>query len=143
MEDNQESGIWQRVTAPAQSCPGPEGLLRESAALTAVYRRLAGNQTGRVKHLARQLLEEELSVSACLRGIGNLRGSTREAVNLWEPGSRDLRTLLEGCYHRARHCQREYAARSLDGTFGEVYRDLAEREGRQCARIAELLGWIG
>ena len=140
MDKTREAEVWQRVAEGPRSAPGPEGLLGESAALGAIYRRLAGSLTGPGRSLARKLLAEEEALAACLRGIQVLSGGGGERLRHWEPGKENTRKLLQGCYHRTRRCQGEYAARSLDPDFGEVYRSLAERAGKQCVRLAELLG---
>ena len=143
MDEKREAGVWQRVTAQPRQMPGEDvdTMLRESMALAAVYHWAAGKLEGRKKHLAQQLLRAEEATGACLRGIGRLSGQTVERVTVWEPGSRGGKGLLEGCYQRTRHCQSEYTARSLDPQFGEVYRHLADRAGKQCVLLVQLLGW--
>ena len=143
MEEKQEAEVWRRVMSQPKQIPVGEleSLQRESAALAAIYRWAGGRLNGKKQQLARRLLEQELSIGACLRGIGRLSGEPLESVSVWEPGNRGGRGILEGCFAREHRCQSEYTARSLDGQFGEVYRILAERAGRQCALLAELLGW--
>ena len=140
MEDNRSAEIWRRVTEGPRQEPvmAAEALLRESAALAAVYRRAAGKFTGQRQALARQLRDAEQATTAALRGMGRLSGHAPEQVRLWEP---ETRGALEGCYHRTRRCQAEYAARALDPQFGEVYRHLAEQAGKQCVLLTQLLGW--
>lgn len=144
MEEKREAEVWQRVMTQKQMQPRRElgVLLREVSELTAVYRRLAGKLTGRGKLLARKLLEAEQSNGDCLRGIGLLSGHSQEQITIWEPVPDNGRRALEKCYHRTQRCREEYAARSLDPEYGEVFRSLADREGQQCARITELLGWM-
>ena len=135
MEENRENQIWQRVLAqPERKAAGDlQTLLREAEALAAVYRRIP-------HPLAKRLREGELANAACLRGIGLLSGEKTEVVKLWEPaGKPDLRS----CYHRTRRCQAEYAARSLDGEFGEVFRKMAHREAEHLSLLARLLGETG
>lgn len=143
MEEKQEAEIWHRVMAQPKPVPMGEleSLQRESGALEAVYRWAAGRLKGRKQLLARRLLEQELSIGACLRGLGRLSGEPVEHVQVWEPGNRGGKGLLEGCFARERRCQSEYTARSLDGQCGEVYRHLAEQAGKQCVLLSELLGW--
>lgn len=140
MEENQEQQVWSRVLAQPPLRVDVQGLSREAGELAAIYRRLAGSLTGRGRELAWALMEEEQANAACLRGIGVLCGSGPEVVKIWEPGTENGRRLLEKCFHRARRCQGEYMARSVDAEFGEIFRHLADREGAQCVRIAELLG---
>ena len=142
MEESRESDIWQRVMAQPTVGAAPDGLLRESAALAAVYRRLSGTLAGRSKLLVQKLAETEQANTACLRGILTLSGAATEQVKHWEPGKGNTRKLLQSCYHRTRRCQAEYTACSLEPEFGEVYRNLAARAGEQCVRIAELLGMV-
>ena len=141
MEEKREAQVWQRVLSqPPEACSGSvEALLRESAALAAVYRRVFEKSTGRQRLLAKQLLEAEEATAASLRGIAKLKGEPAESLKTWQPG-KNGRTALEGCYHRTLRCQAEYTARSLDRQFGEVYRLLAERCTRQCLLLTQLLG---
>jgi len=144
MEQDREKQVWQRVMGQpeAERRWDPAALLQEALELAAVYRRLTESLTGRGRAMARKLMETEQSCGDCLRGIGILSGHPREGIKLWEPAGDSGRRMLEKCYHRTRRCQAEYTARSLDPEFGEVFRELAVREGRQCVRIAELLGWM-
>ena len=143
MEQHREEGVWSRVAAqPRQELGDLRSLLRESAALAAIYRRAAETMTGQGKVLARKLLEEELAAGACLRGIGILQATQKEQVPLWEPGTKGGRGLLEGCYHRTRRCLAEYTARSVEPEYGTVFRHLADRAAYRCCLLAQLLGTV-
>ena len=144
MEQNREQQVWQRVMGQQQAPPASDlqGLIRESAELAGIYRRFAEALPGREKQLARQLLEQESANTARLRGIALLSGETGELLRHWAPVSSPGTPLLLKAYHRSLRCRAEYAARCLDPEYGEVYRELSERQGQQCGRIAELLGRI-
>ena len=142
MEQNRENQVWQRVLGTEETPPAStlQGLIRESAELAAVYRRCGEKLNGREKQLARQLMEMEQSNGNRLRGIAHLSGENREVLNHWTPVSGFGPHLLDKCYHRSLRCRSECAARCLDPQYGEVYRELAERLGRQCGLITELIG---
>jgi hypothetical protein len=142
MEQNREQQVWQRVLREPEPprAPDLQGLILESTSLAGIYRRAAEKLTGREKQLARQMLELEQGNLARLRGIGVLAGQSREVLKQWEPVSVFGPPLLMKCYHRGLRCRAEYAARCLDPEYGEIYRELADRQGRQCGMIAELLG---
>ena len=139
MEQQRETGVWQRVMAPPGTEPamGLGALVRESAALEGVYRRTAEQLTGRGRQVAMELLEGERSIREALLGIGQLTGSPQESIRNWEPGKPGQ---LRGCYRRSCRCRAEYLARSLEPEYGEVYRQLAEQAGRNCGLLARLMG---
>ena len=145
MEQEREAKVWQRVAGQQETRTdlGIRGLIRESGELAAIYRRMGEKLTGQEKQLARKLYEMEQSNKACLRGIALLSGIGADSKKPWVPGKGDGKGQLMRCYHRTQHCQAEYMARSLDPEYGCVYRELALRQERQCALLAELLGWLG
>lgn len=138
MED--ERHIWQRVMAPPEEKGTPcRELLVRCLELAAAYSRMASGLAGRQRALAMKLAQGEQANAACLRGIAALSGHPGEQVKVWVPGGRET---PESCYRRTRQCLAEYMARSLDPEFGEVYRQLARREGEHCAWIAEWMGLV-
>ena len=145
MDQEREAKVWQRVAGQQETRTdlGIRGLIRESGELAAIYRRMGEKLTGQEKQLARKLYEREQSNRACLRGIALLSGIGADSTKPWVPGKGDGKGQLMRCYHRTQHCQAEYMARSLDPEYGCVYRELALRQERQCALLAELLGWLG
>ena len=145
MEQEREAKVWQRVAGQQETRTdlGIRGLIRESGELAAIYRRMGEKLTGQEKQLARKLYEMEQSNRACLRGIALLSGIGADSTKPWVPGKGDGKGQLMRCYHRTQHCQAEYMPRSLDPEYGCVYRELALRQERQCALLAELLGWLG
>lgn len=142
MEQNRENQVWQRVMKQPEERPASDlqGLIRESAELAGIYRRIGEKLTGRDQQLARQLLDTELASLARLRGIGVMSGERAEVLKHWEPAGGVGSRQLVACYHRSLGRMAEYTARCLDPQYGEVYRSLADRMGQQCGRIAELLG---
>lgn len=142
MEQNRENQVWQRVMKQPEERPASDlqGLIRESAELAGIYRRMGEKLSGRGQYLARQLQETEQANLDRLRGIAAMSGEKKEVLKHWEPaGSSGIR-ILTSCYHRSLRCRAEYTARCLDPQYGEIYRSLADRMGQQCGRIAELLG---
>ena len=89
-----------------------------------------------------RLVKNAAANAACLRGIGILGGEGGRRQPQTVPRE-PPRKLLEKCYHRARRLMTEYAARELDGEFGVVYRQMADRERENCALLMELLGGLG
>lgn len=142
MDKKRETDVWQRVTAqpPSEPSMGLTALVRESAALEAIYRRTAEKLAGRGRQLATELLEGERCIRESLLGIGRLTGSPQENIRTWEPGDPGQ---LRSCYRRTCRCRAEYLARSLEPEYGEVYRQLAEQAGRNCCLLARLLGISG
>lgn len=136
--------VWQRVmnSPPAVPKDGLRGLRRESAALAAVYRQLAGSLSGKAGEKAAQLYREEGTISACLRGLEVLRGEDGGKLKYPQPGKEPTLRLLRGCYHRTRNCMAEYTARSVDPEIGMVFRELSDRAQRQCGLLAELMGML-
>ena len=136
--------VWQRVmnSPPAVPKAGLRGLRRESAALAAAYRQLAGSLSGKAGEKAAQLYREETATSACLRGLEVLRGEDGGKLKYPQPGKEPALRLLRGCYHRTRNCMAEYTARAVDPETGAVFRALADRAQRQCGLLAELMGMI-
>lgn len=145
MEQEREAKVWQRVAEQKEVRihHGIQELIRESGELAAIYRRMAEKLTGQERQLARKLCETEQSNRACLRGIALLSGAGADSTKPWVPGKGDEKGQVMRCYHRTQHSQAEYMARSLDPEYGCVYRELALRQERQCALLAELLGWLG
>lgn len=136
--------VWQRVmnSPPAVPKDGLRGLRRESAALAAAYRQLAGSLSGKAGEKAAQLYREERATSDCLRGLEVLRGEDGGKLKYPQPGKEPTLRLLRGCYHRTRNCMAEYTARSVDPEIGMVFRELSDRAQRQCGLLAELMGML-
>lgn len=145
LDPNTEQQVWQRVFACKEAPPDSSLRAMELAAmeLAGFWRQLAGMLTGKQKELARQLYEGEQANLAALRGIGVLSGSREEVLKLWSPSREMAGKLLEKGYHKTRRCMVDYMGRSAEPEFGVVFRTLADREGRHCTLIAELLGMNG
>ena len=139
MEIQQEEAVWDRVLGQRRQAMDPEGLLRESASLAAVYRRAAETMSGRRQVLARQLLQTEEENLRCLRGMAHMLGQKPESLKIWQPKKLPA-GLPRDCYRRSRQLMTEYTARSADPEFGESYRILADRAAQQCETILRLLG---
>lgn len=140
-----EQQVWQRVLA--QSGEQPRNDLRqlqmEAMELSGIYRQLMASASGVRRERLKQLLEGEQQNAACLRGVALLSGRWEEILKVWNPAKESQRKLLEKCYHKTRRCMVEYMGRSAEPEFGVVFRQLADREGRHCGWIAELLGTGG
>ena len=141
-EPVQQEQVWQRVLAPQGQSPreGLRGLILTAAELAAAYRQLAGSINSKGKELLQSLYQGELSNVASLKGISLLSGGTEEGLRSWNPEKAPARRRLEKCYHQTRRCLTEYLSRSAHTEFGEVYRQLYDRECRHCLWITEVLG---
>ena len=127
MNRDVEQQAWQRVLG--QSEP-PRGSLRpmelEAMEAAAVYRKLAGQFSGRGREQLRHLHDMQMEMLACLRGIGRLSGGgggkTAQIAVPEEPAAK----ALEKRYHCARRAVTEYTVRTVDGDFGIVFQHLAD-----------------
>ena len=137
-----EQQVWQRVKAGNEEIQRNDllQLQREAMELTAIYRSLSVQLTGKQRELAVKLHRGEKANAAALAGIRILSRQNGEHLKLWQPGKEDPKKLLERCYHRTRRCITEYLARTADGEFGVVFEKMAKRGGEHCWLIAELLG---
>lgn len=141
-DPNTEQQVWQRVFARPVEPQGEDlrVLLLAAMELSASYRYLSGVLTGKQREQVKMLFEGEQANIACLKGIGMLSGRGDEILKIWNPSREPARRILEKCYHSTRRCLIEYTARSADSEFGAVFQKMAEREGKHCATVAELLG---
>ena len=142
MDPNVEQQVWDRVFARPVEPQGEDlrGMLLAAMELAAGYRYLADVLTGKARERVKQLYEGEKSNIACLKGVGMLSGKGEEVLKIWNPSKESVRKVLERSYHRTRRAMVEYTSRSADAEFGAVFQRMAEREGRHCALLAELLG---
>lgn len=136
-----EKQVWQRVRGQQET--GAEAALKTqlqtAGELAEAYGYLLKNAGSRSRDLLRLLLEGEQTNMDCLKGIARLQRQTVSEKIL--PQSREpARKLLELCYHRSRRAAVDFLAQSAGGEFGEVYRAMADREGKHCVWLAQLLG---
>ena len=143
MNRDVEQQVWQRVLGqqePPRSSLRPMEL--EAMEAAAVYRKLAGQSSGKRRELLRHLYDMQLEILACLRGIGRLSGcgggggKTAQIAAPEEPAVK----ALEKRYHCARRAVTEYTARTVDGDFGVVFQHLADLSREECVLLARLLG---
>ena len=136
-----EQRVWQRVRGTKEPDAGPEEkqLLLEAMEMAAVYGALLKNASEQSRELLLRLQEGERANIACLKGIARLRRQELPGKIL-PPGREPPQKMLERCYHRSRRAMLAFLAQSAVGEFGEVYRAMADREGRHCAWLAQLLG---
>ena len=135
MNRDVEQQVWQRVLG--QSEP-PRGSLRpmelEAMEAAAVYRKLAGQFSGRGREQLRHLHDVQMEMLACLRGIGRLSGSGgRKTAQIAVPEEPAAKAL-------ARRAVTDYTARTVDGDFGVVFQHLADLSREECVLLARLLG---
>ena len=141
MNRDVEQQVWQRVLGQQEP---PRGSLRpmelEAMEAAAVYRKLAGQFSGKGREQLRHLYDMQMEMLACLRGIGRLsgcRGGKNAQIALpEEPAAK----ALERRYHCARRAVTEYTARTVDGDFGIVFQHLADLSREECVLLARLLG---
>lgn len=141
-DQTRDQQVWQRVRAGGEELPHNDllQLQREALELTAAYRGLAAQLTGKARELAQRLYRTESANSQVLAGIGFLSRQSGENLKFWQPGKEAPKKTLERCYHRTRRCMTEYMARSAEPEYGIVFQKLADRAGSSCALVAELLG---
>ena len=141
MNRDMEQQVWQRVLGQQEP---PRGSLRpmelEAMEAAAVYRKLAGQSSGKRREQLRHLYDMQTEILACLRGIGWLSGcgggKTAQIAVPEEPAAK----ALEKRYHRARRAVTEYTARTVDGDFGIVFQHLVDLSREECVFLARLLG---
>ena len=93
----------------------------EAMEAAAVYRKLAGQFSGRGREQLRHLHDMQMEILACLPE---------------EPAAK----ALEKRYHCARRAVTEYTVRTVDGDFGIVFQHLADLSREECVLLARLLG---
>ena len=141
MNRDVEQQVWQRVLGQPEP---PRGNLRpmelEAMEAAAVYRKLAGQFSGKGREQLRHLYDMQMEMLACLRGIGRLSGcgggKNAQIALPEEPAEK----ALERRYHCARRAVTEYTARTVDGDFGIVFQHLADLSREECAALSRLLG---
>ena len=127
MNRDVEQQVWQRVLGQSES---PRRSLRpmelEAMEAAAVYRKLAGQFSGRGREQLRHLHDMQMEILACLRGIGRLSGSggrkTAQIAVPEEPAAK----ALEKRYHCARRAVTEYTVRTVDLTSVPTERTAAK-----------------
>ena len=141
MNRDVEREVWQRVLGqqePPRSSLRPMEL--EAMEAAAVYRKLAGQSSGKRREQFWHLHNMQTEILACLRGIGRLSGSAGgKAAQIAVP-EEPAAKALEKRYHCARRAVTEYTARTVDGDFGIVFQHLADLSREECVLLARLLG---
>ena len=144
MDEAQEKQqqVWDRVFGRQQEAPRDDLRAMQLAAgeLVSRYRHLLGTATGKQRELIRQLHDGEVANLAALKGIGVLTGRGEEVLKLWTSGKEPWKRALEKCYHKTRRCMVAYMGNAAELEFGVVFRELADREGKHCQILAQLLG---
>lgn len=138
-----EQQVWQRVFARPRTREESDALRTLAVGVMEAaedYRHLANSLTGKPGELARRLWEGERENLACLRGMAMLSGGKDTFPRQIRTPAAPPEKLLRKSYYRTRRAMTEYAARMLDGEFGEVFRKMSQREGEHCALILRLLG---
>ena len=138
----QEQQIWQRVFAQPRAAGQEDlrGLQLSVMELMAIYRHLYGEALAKSRDRIRSLFRGERENLACLRGMCRLSGGAEGKEKTMTVPKLAAEKLLQLCYHKTRQAMAEYTARSVDPEFGEVFRQMAQREGEHCAILVQLLG---
>ena len=116
--------VWSRVLSPFPGARWEERLLWASEALA---RDLAPLPPVR---------REQMDITALLRGIRALEGAKPIPMPPRAPGKRGL----QQCYRDSLALSREFAARAADAGTGPLWQTAADRQMKQCIRIAKALG---
>ena len=141
MNRDTEQQVWQRVLGQEDTGRGSlRPMELEALEAAAVYRRLAGQFSGRERELLRRLYGVQTEIIACLRGIHRLSGSPGGKPVQISASEEPAAKALEKRYHCARRAVTEYTARTVDGEFGIVFQHLADLSRDECVALARLLG---
>ena len=133
-DPRRELQVWQRVgEGPRRSGEDIRPLLLLAWEQASVLRQLPGIRQKAVSEEARRSVE-------ALKGIGQMSGQNVGALQPVPIPKEPARRQLEKCFHRSNRLMTEYTARSLDPEFGVVFQQLADRERRSAATLAELVG---
>ena len=116
--------VWSRVLGPYPGGRWEERLLWASEALA---RDLSSSPPIR---------REQMDISALLRGIRSLEG----AKPIPMPPRAGRERGLHQCYRDSLALSREFAARAAEAGTGPLWQAAADRQLRQCVRIAGVLG---
>lgn len=138
--------VWQRVQnreAPEPLRPDPAALIRDAGELAAMYQALGRLLPGQDGDRLRQLGRECRGCADCLRGLSAIRGGNPGGERGKAVSARQARPLLEGCYHRERKLLEALVRQTADPEWGQVYRCLAEKCGKRCVTVLEVLGRLG
>ena len=151
MQSDQEKldRVWQRVRSGGGESPPalpvqnemqlPE-LARQAQRAAAEFWQLSRRAGGGIGAQLRQLAGQKRAQAACLRGICALSGD-QPLQGQTVPAAREpLGEQLRKCCEREMQCLCEYARRTGDGAFGQIFAHLTDRQRTLCQTVLMLLG---
>lgn len=137
--------VWKRVQGSSPETPDAATLCDMIAGEqndAAVYLQLSRRYQGRESALLRRLFEEEMSHTACLKGIYTLLTGQKLPARSHQPSQDPTETILRRCYGREMRCLALYEQWSGHPEFGPVFRRLAQQEQEHCRTLLVLLGML-
>ena len=135
-DPSRELQVWQRVgEGPRRSGEDIRPLLLLAWEQASVLRQL-----NPARQRMRSVSEEARRSVEALKGIAVMSGQTVSPLQPVPIPKEPARRQLEKCFHRSNRLMTEYTARSLDPEFGVVFQQLADRERKTAAVLAELVG---
>ena len=135
---DQAARVWQRVRGEGETAlSGLQGMAAAEQSMAEALRQLQRQNM----RLGTEELAAECSANAvALRGILRLMGQRAEAAPA-SPASRELpENTLRRCYAGALQLRSSYEKYADHPEYGPVFRELFQRKGKHCFRIAEVLG---
>ena len=134
--------VWQRVHPEGEGSreQGLLALIAQEWTDAATYLQLSRQIQGKDSALLRKMYEQELSHTACLKGIYTLLTGTRPSVRAVPAEREEPEITLRRCYGREMQCLARYEARTSDPEFGQVFSRLADQEREHCRLLLEILG---
>lgn len=135
--------VWKRVQGSQADTPDTAMLCEMIAGEqsdAAVYLQLSRRYQGRESSLLRLLFEEEMSHTACLKGIYTLLTGEKLPVHPFQPSQDPTETILRRCYGREMRCLALYEQWTAHREFGPVFQRLAQQEQEHCRTLLILLG---
>ena len=143
--EQREQQIWQRVLGD-QTCQQEtdlKTLALNSVETVAQLRQFLRSASPKERELLKELVEEEKRNLACIKGLNYLQTGQQIRLLSFPPTEPAQKRQLVKRYHCARRAMAEYTARSAESEWGCVFRDMAQRQERQCALLAQLIGIVG
>ena len=141
--------VWQRVhgggggsssALPVQNETQLPELARQAQLAAAEFWQLSRRAGGGTGALLRQLAGQKREQAACLRGICALSGDRLLREQTVPAAGEPLEKQLRKCCQRELQCLCEYARRTGDGAFGQIFAHLTDRQRTLCQRMLMLLG---
>ena len=137
--------VWQRVQGSTPAAPREQGL-SELILLewtnAAIYLQLSRRMLGKSAAALRYIHQQEMSNTACLKGIYTLITGSRPVVKAIAPTLDSPEKVLRRCYGQEMRCLAQYESRCSDPEYGQVFSRLAAQKQEHCRLVLALLGGL-